>query len=128
MLLDVSHTNTRMCIFVHAFDRTVGHAKPVIRVPAFWGLLGLDALCVGGGVVLIPYAAKYLGSGELAMILLGEIAAAQILLYIARVEELEMAKVCGGLLLLGVLMLHEWAAGRAQATSADTEVAAPHID
>ena len=109
------------------FDCTVGHAKPV-RVPAFWGLLGLDALCVGGGVVLIPYAAKYIGSGELAMILLGEIAAAQILLYIVHVEELEMAKVCGGLLLLWVLVLHEWAAGRAQATSADTEVAASHIE
>ena len=30
-------------------------AEPIPRVPAFWGLLALDALCVGGGVVLIPY-------------------------------------------------------------------------
>ena len=48
------------------------------REPRFWGLLAADGLCVGLGVTLIPFASRYLGRGELAMILLGEIAVAQV--------------------------------------------------
>ena len=44
-------------------------------VSTFWWLLAADAICVGGGVILIPFASRHIGSGELAMILLGEIAA-----------------------------------------------------
>jgi hypothetical protein len=49
-------------------------------VCALRGLLAADALSVGVGVILIPFAARHLGTGELAMILLGEVAVAQALL------------------------------------------------